>query len=89
MKPNDLETAPKLFCESIKVGFTPEFFVMALSSGSQVATFAITPEHCKRLQMYLSHEINEYEKKHKTIVAEWTPNIMSPLQKINPPTDKS
>ena len=53
MKPDDLKQASKLFCESINIGFTPEFFVMGLSSGNQASIYSLTPQHAKRLQQYL------------------------------------
>ena len=89
MKPEDLQNAPKIFCENIKVGFTPEYFVVALSSGSQSAIYSLTPAHTKRLQQYLTHELTQYEKVHGEINAEWNPNIVSPVQNINPPDSLS
>lgn len=80
MKPEDIKNAPKVFCESINVAYTPEFFVMSLSSGSQTGIYALTPQHTKRLVQYLTHQIAEYEKTHGEVKAEWNPNIVSPLQ---------
>jgi hypothetical protein len=89
MKPDDLKKAPKLFCESINVAFTPEYFVMALSSGNQGTIYSLTPQHAKRLKQYISHQIEEYEKEHGEITAEWNPNVVSPVQKMNPPSELS
>ncbi len=89
MKPEDLKQAPKLFCESINVGYTPEFFVMGLSSGSQAAIYSLTPQHAKRLAQYLMHQVAEYEKEHGAVKAEWSPKIVSPVQRANPPTELS
>jgi hypothetical protein len=89
MKPDDLKNAPKLFAENIKVGFTPEYFVLGLSSGAQAQIYALSPAHAKRLQQYLEHEIANFEKKHGEITAEWNPNVVSPVQKANPPTEGS
>lgn len=89
MKQEDLQKAPKLFCENIKIGFSPESFVVGLSSGSQAHIFSLTPGHTKRLLQYLTHEIAEFEKRHGEIKAEWTPNVVSPLKLGNPPTDES
>jgi hypothetical protein len=89
MKPEDLQNAPKLFCESIKLGFSPEFFVMGLSSGSQSSIFSLTPQHTKRLLQYLTHELAQYEKQHGEINAEWNPHVVSPVQKLNLPNEKS
>jgi len=89
MKSEDLKKAPKLFCESINVGFTPEYFVIGLSSGTQGAIYSLTPQHTKRLLQYLTHQIAEFEKQNGEIKAEWNPNIVSPVQRMNPPTELS
>jgi hypothetical protein len=89
MKPEDLKNAPKMFCENIKLGFTPEYFVMGLSSGSQAQIYSLTPGHTKRLKQYLEHELEKFEKEHGKITAEWNPNVVSPVQKVNPPTPES
>lgn len=86
---NDLEKAPKLFCENIKIGYSNEYFVIALSSGTQATFYSLTPEHAKRLHMYLTHELANFEKKHRAIQADWSPNVVSPVQKLNPPTEMS
>lgn len=89
MKSEDLQKAPKLFCENIKIGFSPEFFVIGMSSGAQSHIFSLTPQHAKRLQQYLAHEIAQYEKTHGVINAEWNPHIVSPVQKLNRPSEMS
>lgn len=89
MKKDDLQRAPKLFAENIKVGFSPEYFVMGISSGANAQFFSMTPGHAKRLQQYLEHEIKEYEEKHGEITAKWNPNVVSPVQRANPPSEGS
>jgi len=89
MKPEDLQKAPKLLAENIKVGFSPEFFVMGISSGNQAQVYSLTPGHAKRLAQYLGHELKNFEDKHGEITAEWNPNVVSPVQRSNPPTDAS
>lgn len=89
MKPEDLQKAPKIFCENIRIGFTPEYFAIGLSSGEQATIYSLTPGHAKRLLQYLSHELMQYEKNHGEVIAEWNPNVVSPVQKLNPPYDKS
>ena len=84
-----MKRSPKIFCEGINVGFTPEFFVLALSSGNQSTIYSLTPQHTKRLQQYLAHQIKEYEQENGEIKAEWNPNIVSPVQRMNPPTELS
>ena len=89
MQPEDLKNAPKLFCENIKVGYTPEYFVVGLSSGAQAQIYSLTPGHAKRLQQYLNFEIEKFEKENGVITAEWNPSVVSPVQKTNPPTEQS
>ena len=89
MNSEDLKKAPKLFAENIKIGYSPEYFALGISSGSQAQIYSLTPGHAKRLKQYLEHEIQEFEKKHGEITAEWNPNVVSPVQKANPPTEGS
>jgi len=89
MNPEDLHKAPKLFCESINIGYSPEFFVLAVSSGDQATMYTLTPQHTKRLQQYLTHQLTEYEKEHGTINTKWEPTIVSPVQRMNPPRQGS
>ena len=89
MKKEDLQKAPKLFAENIKIGFSSEYFVLGISSGSQAQIYTLTPEHAKRLKQYLSHEISEFEDKHGEIDANWNPNVISPVQRANPPSEGS
>jgi hypothetical protein len=86
---DDFKNTPKVFCETVQLAYTPEYFVMALSSGSDGTIYALTPEHAKRLAQYLTHQVGEYEKEHGAVEAKWNPNIVSPVQRANPPTDKS
>jgi len=76
----DLNKVPKQFCENITVGFSGEFFVMLMHVGESVASFALSPQHMKRLAQYLSHQVTDYEKKFGEIKAEWKPGIESPIQ---------
>lgn len=89
MKPEDLQKAPKLFCENVQTAFTPEYFVLGFTSGNQATIYSFTPAHLKRLSQKLTHDIAEFEKKHGEITAEWNPNIVSPVQKVNPPREDS
>ncbi len=89
MNANDLQGAPKLFAENIKVGYTPEYFVMGISSGAQAQFYALSPAHTKRLIQYLEHELKNYEEQHGEVTAEWNPNVISPVQRYNPPSEGS
>ena len=81
MKPEDLQKAPKLFCENIKIGYTPENFIIGLSSGNQATIYSLTPGHAKRLQQYLADQVKRFEETNGHIDAEWNPNVPSPIQK--------
>ena len=76
----DLNKVPKQFCENISVGFSQEYFVMTMLTGENGITYALTPQHMKRLAQYIAHQITDYEKQFGTIQAEWTPGIQSPIQ---------
>jgi len=89
MNKDDIRRAPKLFAENIKLGYTPEYFVLGISSGEKAQIFSLSPAHAKRLHQYLEHEIAEFEKKHGAITADWSPNVVSPVQRSNPPSEGS
>jgi hypothetical protein len=76
----DLTKIPKQFCENIAVALSKEYFVMSMLTGEAGITYALTPQHMKRLSQYISFQISEYEKQFGAIEAEWTPGIQSPLQ---------
>lgn len=89
MKKEDLQKAPKLLAENIKIGYSPEYFVLAISSGAQAQAYSLTPAHAKRLKQYLDHELKNFEEQYGEVTAKWSPNIVSPVQRANPPTDQS
>ena len=84
MKPEDLKKAPKLFCEAVNIAYTPEYFVLGMASGAQTGIYSLTPQHAKRLQQYLEHQVKQFEEKNGKIEAEWNPNIVSPVQVQKP-----
>lgn len=89
MKSDDIKKAPKLFAENIKLGYTPEYFVCAITSGANAQTYALTPPHAKRLFLYLKHELEAFEAQHGTINTTWSPAIPSPMQPKHGPTELS
>lgn len=89
MRPEDLKKAPKLFAENIKIAHTSDYFVLAISSGAQAQIFSLTPAHTKRLLQYLTHEVKNFEDKNGEIKAEWSPIVVSPVQRRNPPSEGS
>jgi hypothetical protein len=89
MNLEDIQKAPKLFCEDITIASTKEFFVFGLRSGNQASIYSLTPQLTKRLLQHLEYRVKEYEKDHGEIRATWSPNVVSPVQKMNPPTELS
>lgn len=89
MKQEDIQNTPKLFCEDITIASTQDYFVFGLRSGNQAALYSLTPQLTKRLLQHLAHRVDEYEKTHGEIHASWSPQIISPVQKMNPPTELS
>jgi hypothetical protein len=86
MKNDELQQSAKVFCESISIAFTEEYFVMSLRSGKQPEMFVLTPQHAKRLAQYLTHQINEFETKHSKINTAWVPGVISPVQRVDTDT---
>ena len=78
-----------MFCEDITIASTKEFFVFGLRSGSQATIYSLTPELTKRFMEHLTHRVKEFEKLNGVIDAHWNPQIVSPVQKLNPPTELS
>ncbi len=84
----DLKKIPKQFCENVNIGATPEFFILAMLSGENAMTYALTPQHAKRLSQSLAYNIAEFEKRFGEIKADWTPGVESPLQMLDIKGDK-
>lgn len=76
----DFTKIPKQFSESILIGYAEEYFALAILSGQNVASFALTKEHAKRLSLSLAHNIEDYERRFGEIKADWKPGIESPIQ---------
>ncbi len=79
----DLKKTPKQFCDNVNIGATSEFFILAMLSGENAMTYALTPQHAKRLAQSLAYNIAEFEKRYGTIATEWTPGIQSPMQLLD------
>lgn len=89
MNKEELTKAPKVFCERAQVAYSPEFFILGLQSGGNGTVYTLTPQHAKRLAQYLTHQVSEFEDKHGEIDSNWNPNVVSPVQRANPPTELS
>jgi hypothetical protein len=76
----EINKIAKQFCENITVAFSQEFFVMGMLTGESGIFYALAPQHMKRLQQYLTHQVADYEKQFGTINAQWIPGVQSPIQ---------
>lgn len=63
--------------------------MLAMLSGENAMTYALTPQHAKRFSQWLAYQIEQYEKKHQKIDAEWIPGTKSPLQSTDFPTTEN
>ena len=79
----NLNNIPKQFCDNLSIGYSKEYFVLALLSGQNISGFAFTPEHAKRTFLSLEYHIKEFEKLFGGIKADWTPGVESPIQMID------
>jgi len=77
---DELQNAPKQFCENIRLGFSDDAFFMAMLSGGTGTVYAMTPQHAKKLSQYLAHNIKKYEEANGEISAEWVEGVQSPIQ---------
>jgi len=58
----DFNKIPKLFCESLTIGFAKHAFYFGFSSGVNQSAFAVPPEVAKGLIEGLTQKVAEYEK---------------------------
>ena len=79
----NLKDSPKLFCEQAQVGYNAEAFIAAFLAGQNANVYAFSPQHAKRLKQALEYNIEKYEKQFGEIMAEWNPNVKSPIQSVN------
>ena len=77
-KPLDLAQVPKQLCENVLVGYSGESFLVGMVVGNNLAPYALTPEHAKRLAKLLAEKVALFEKQYRLIDEE--PKIPSPMQ---------
>jgi hypothetical protein len=83
--PEDIfQKLPKLILEATRVAYTDKHFFIALKNGQNITVQAVDPAHMKQIVQSLQHQLKEYEKKHGEVKAEWTPNMLSPIQLKKP-----
>ena len=75
----DMNQLPKKFCDGAIGAYGKEFFSFALTSGNSLDSFAATPQQMKSIAVWLSGQIESYEKQFGPI--DMTPaDIQSPIQ---------
>ncbi len=43
MRSEDFKKEPKIFCESVTIGYTKEYFALAMATGDEGTMYALTP----------------------------------------------
>ncbi len=75
----DLNQIPKTFADGAIGAFNKNLFTFAITSGSQLHTFATTPHIMKSIAVWMQDTITRYEKEHGVI--DMTPPLIeSPMQ---------
>lgn len=75
----DLNQLPKKFCDGAIGGHSKEVFSFALTSGNSLDSFAATPKVMKSIALWVSSQIEAYEKQFGQIDMT-PPGIQSPIQ---------
>jgi len=75
----DLNQLPKKLCDGAIGGYNKEIFSFVLTSGSNLDSFASTPQTMKSIALWMSAQIENYEKQFGTVDMT-PPAIQSPLQ---------
>lgn len=75
----DINQLPKKLCDGAIGGYGKEIFSFALTSGNSLDCFASTPQVMKAIALWISSQIDNYEKQFGKIDMT-PPEIQSPLQ---------
>jgi len=77
----DFETLPKTACDTVSINYKKHHFLVALTSGTDVAAFTIPPELMKAFAEGLPGKIADYEKQYGEIDPRGAEGgIQSPIQ---------
>lgn len=88
--PEDIfQKLPKLILEATRVAFTEKHFFVAIKNGLNITVQAVDPAHMKQIVQSFNHQLEAYEKKYGEVKAEWSPNMLSPIQLKKPKKDES
>jgi hypothetical protein len=75
----DMNQLPKKFCDGAIGAFGKELFSFALTSGNNLDSFATTPQVMKSIAIWMSKQIETYEKQFG-VIDMTPPQIQSPIQ---------
>ena len=75
----DMNQLPKKFCDGAIGAHSKEVFSFALTSGNNLDSFATTPQVMKSIAIWISGQIENYEKQFG-IIDMTPPQITSPIQ---------
>jgi hypothetical protein len=70
----------KKYCDNVSGGFNKEIFLVGIFSGKEHELYALTPSHTKRLAIWLTGQVESYEKQFGTIDTNLPKPIESPIQ---------
>jgi hypothetical protein len=59
----DFNQVPKKFCDGAIGAVNKEIFFFALTSGNTIDAFATSPQIMKSIQMWMSKQVEDYEKR--------------------------
>jgi hypothetical protein len=75
----NINELPKKLCDGAIGGWNKEIFSFALTSGNSLDSFAATPQVMKSIAVWISGQIQNYEKQFGEIDIN-PPQIQSPIQ---------
>ncbi len=75
----NINELPKKLCDGAIGGWNKEIFSFALTSGNSLDSFASTPQVMKSIAIWMSDQIQKYEKQFGEIDLT-PPQIQSPIQ---------
>lgn len=75
----NINELPKKLCDGAIGGWNKEIFSFALTSGNSLDSFAATPQIMKSIAVWLSGQVENYEKQFGEIDLT-PPQIQSPIQ---------
>jgi hypothetical protein len=84
----DMNQLPKKFCDGAIGSFGRDLFAFAITSGNSLDSFAATPHNMKSIAIWLSNQIEAYEKQFGEIDMT-PPKIQSPIQISDLRSDKN